>query len=283
MPSIASHSEENALPERPLTRRTLHAVPATTGIHAAVASPNETEASDAPTRRQVHRSTRATAAALPQQPQATSRRQQNADLYPARPHLGDEAPPAATRSSLRAPSADRPAPRATQTRATPTRTTTQVFNVEDYGPLSPESQTLTSSEAASPMALRQPTLSELMWLQEMRYHLRTPNEPALEVEQLSKTYNEYCTAWIGNPAHDRWDKTFAVTSIGIAIGDILVETCLNCNWMVSDTEQGPVFGVRNETARATYFPIDAVNRRWVAGKLDWIPGFIKNALSTEPA
>lgn len=157
------------------------------------------------------------------------------------------------------------------------RPTSQVFNVEDYGPLSPESEDLTTANAQSPLDLREPSLAELMWLQEMRYHLRTPQQPALTVPELSKTYNDYCTAWNASPKDGRWDQSFAVTSIGIAIGDHLVETSVDCHWMVSESNGTLVFGVRDDAKRATYFPIDAVNRRWFAAKLDWIPGFIRNA------
>jgi hypothetical protein len=48
--------------------------------------------------------------------------------------------------------------------------------------------------------------------------------------------------------------------------------------MVSDTDKGVIFGVRDSARKATYFPVDAVNRRWIAAKLDWIPGFIRNAV-----
>jgi hypothetical protein len=154
----------------------------------------------------------------------------------------------------------------------------KVFNVEDYGPLSPESEDLTSAQAEKPLALREPTLAELMWLQEMRYHLRTPSEQPLTVEQLNKTYNDYCSAWTSVPRKERWDQCFAVTSIGIAIGDIIAESSVDCQWMVSDTDKGVIFGVRDSARKATYFPVDAVNRRWIAAKLDWIPGFIRNAV-----
>lgn len=155
--------------------------------------------------------------------------------------------------------------------------------MEDYGPLSPESADLTSAKALGPLNLREPDLSELMWLQEMRFHLRTPDQPALTIEQLDRTYNNYCTSWNSTPAGERWDQTFAVTSIGIALGDLIVEASEHCTWVVTESNNMPVFGVRDNEKRATYFPVDAVNRRWLAGNLDWIPGFVRNAQSATPA
>lgn len=215
--------------------------------------------------------------------QPLTRKSQNAQLhqraatgtFPAiKPKPKTGVRPLLTDEQLGAPLRQRTSPVAAPKR---TRPSPQVFNVEDYGPLSPESEDLTTANAQSPLDLREPSLAELMWMQEMRYHLRTPQQPALSVADLSKTYNEYCTAWNSAPKAARWDQSFAVTSIGIAIGDHLVESSVDCHWMVSESNGSLVFGVRDDAKRATYFPIDAVNRRWFAAKLDWIPGFIRNA------
>lgn len=141
----------------------------------------------------------------------------------------------------------------------------------------PEPEDLTEAQADTPLDLREPSLTELMWLQDLRYHLRTLDEAALTIEQLSTAYNEYCSAWHEQPEAARWDESFTVASIGIAIGDILCESSGHCQWVASDTETGTVFGVRDTEQCSTFFPIDAVTRRWNARQLDWIPGFVRNA------
>ncbi|WP_435298610.1 DUF3806 domain-containing protein [Timonella sp. A28] len=154
---------------------------------------------------------------------------------------------------------------------------TNVFNVEDYGPFSPESADLTSIQAAMPLDLRDPTIPEIMWLEEMRYHLKSPQDPQLTPEQLSKLYDQYCQAWHGHSRRHKWDHKFVVTSIGITLGDILVSLSDHNTWVVSENNGSNTYVVRDKKHCATYFPIDAVTRRWVAGKLEWIPGFIENA------
>ena len=136
---------------------------------------------------------------------------------------------------------------------------------------------LTEVQATVPLELKEPTLDQLMWLEEMRYHLRSPSDPALDVNTLSHRFDEYCTAWHSHSRRHKWDHTFAVTSIGITLGDLLVAHSRHNKWVVSGSGETLTFAVRNNSRGATFFPIDAVARRWLAGTLEWIPGFIENA------
>lgn len=207
--------------------------------------------------------------------------QEPAQSAPLRPRNYTSVSTPSTRRELHH---SRPTPIASA-HAVPESAVPDLFNVEDFGPLSPESQDLSSMQAETPLALRELSIAELMWLQEMRYHLRTPEQPALDAEQLSKVFNDFSTAWHSRSETDRWDATFSITSIGVALGDLIAQGNENCLWVAADTEKGTIFGVRAPQQRATFFPVDAVNRRWLAAHLDWIVGFVRNAhsqMSTQP-
>ncbi len=256
MYSAARRSDELTNDGKPVTRRALHAVPVSPSDDTVTSPPPGTARSANPTaplrprnyatvntpstRRELHRSTH-TAGAASVEPAATPH-------APSAPHV----PAGAALNQA-------------------------VFNVEDFGPLSPESQDLSSAQAHAPMDLRELSIAELMWLAEMRYHLRTPEQPPLDADQLSKLFNEFSTAWHSAHQDNRWDSTFSVTSIGVALGDLIASGNPECVWVAADTDKGTIFGVRAPAQRATFFPVDAVNRRWLAGNLDWIAGFVRNA------
>lgn len=174
-----------------------------------------------------------------------------------------------------APSAQ---PAARPVHTAPKHDQTQLFDIATFGPLSPESAKLTSSRATGPLNFREPTIAELMWMEEMRSHLKLPTAPRLTAQELGKEYDAYCTAWHGHSRRNKWDHFYVATSVGIGIGDLLVENSEDCSWVVLEDGGNVTYAVRDAARRATYFPIDAVNRRWVAGKLEWIPDFVTNAL-----
>jgi|GEM_PF-2063350 len=260
--------EDQVTGDRPTTRRALHAVAAAapTTPNNASSVPTPTHAPTViPTRRTLHSAVRETARDLPRVPE------NQRYFVPSAP---EQSATSAPQRTLKHGAPERPV----HTQAKHPHT--QLFDISSFGPISPESATLTSSQASAPLNLREPSIAELMWLEEMRSHLKLPTAPRLTAKELSEVYDAYCTAWHAHSRRNKWDHFFVATAVGIGIGDLLVLGSTDCKWVVSEDGKDITYAVRDEAHRATYFPIDAVNRRWLAGKLEWIPDFVDNALAS---
>lgn len=129
--------------------------------------------------------------------------------------------------------------------------------------------------------LRDPTLPEKMWLGEMRLHLYHPADPAPTVQELSTRFDDFCTSWHTDPPRNRWDCTYAVASLGVGLGDLLVQHLSSARWAIAENGKSAIFAVRDDERRVTYLPLDAVARRWHAHQLDWIEGFVEQAGGTD--
>ncbi|XBH21741.1 DUF3806 domain-containing protein [Jonesiaceae bacterium BS-20] len=140
---------------------------------------------------------------------------------------------------------------------------------------------LQAVQATGKQLLQEPTIPELMWLEEMRLHLHHPADPAPDGAALSSRFDEFCTAWHQYARRNRWDPTYAVTSLGIGLGDLLVSLLPHGRWMVSKTQESTVFAVRDDSKRVTFLPLDAVARRWDGQQLRWIEAFIDQAVNTD--
>lgn len=148
-------------------------------------------------------------------------------------------------------------------------------------PARPAPQTIQAVQASGTQQLNEPTLPELMWLEEMRLHLHHPADPALDPAELSSRFDEFCTAWHQYARRNRWDPTYAVTSLGVGLGDLLVAHLPQGRWMVSKTRNSTVFAVRDDSKRVTFLPLDAVARRWDSQQLRWIEAFIDQAVNAD--
>lgn len=129
--------------------------------------------------------------------------------------------------------------------------------------------------------LREPTLPELMWLGEMRLHLHHPADPAPTITELSTRFDDFCESWHSGVPNDRWDCTYAVASLGVGLGDLLVKHLPGARWTMYQNDQTPTFAVRDEEQRVTYLPLDSVARRWHGRQLDWIQTFLDQAVGPD--
>lgn len=295
-------AEQEAAPDRPLTRRALHrhhresAASATTGVSASSAPSVST-----PTSIDAHRPTTTPTPTLPpgarpaQVPltRAQLRAQRMSDARTAASSLS--APSAASALSATGTAATaataHSAPSVSSTHSSAsaftagtapsvssalTGTFPMLFNIEEHGPLSPESGDITALDAVTPLKLRELDIHERMWLQEMRHHLRNPTDPQVDADTLSALYDKYCTAWHTHSRRNKWSHTYVTNALGVALGDLLITYGDDSAWMISEDSEVPTFAVRDNGRSATFFPIDAVTRRWLKGYLGWVPAFLEN-------
>lgn len=141
----------------------------------------------------------------------------------------------------------------------------------------PDGTTLRTITAPGSQQLREPNLPELMWLSEMRVHLYHPADPPPTAQELSARFDDFCVSWHTDPAPNRWDCTYAVASLGVGLGDLLVQNLPGAQWTISENGDATTLAVRDNTGRVTYLPLDSVARRWHAHQLDWIEGFIEQS------
>jgi len=127
------------------------------------------------------------------------------------------------------------------------------------------------------VVLREPSVVELVWMEELRQHLRGPGADLRSVGYLSSLFDAYCRAWHRAPESDRWDPDYLVGALGVALGDVLVKQCGSSRWQVVADEPRTTVAVRNDLFRRTFFPVDAVARRWLTAELGWMPAFVQSA------
>lgn len=124
------------------------------------------------------------------------------------------------------------------------------------------------------VSLRDPSVVELVWMEELREHLRAPGADLRSVGYLSSLFDAYCRAWHRAPAAERWDPDYLVSALGVSLGDVLVRRCSSSRWQVVADEPRTTAAVRDDLFRRTFFPVDAVARRWLTAELGWMPGLV---------
>lgn len=150
---------------------------------------------------------------------------------------------------------------------------------DERGVPSPRSG-LGDASADGQVVLRDPTPVELVWMEELRIHLRAPDVDITTTADLSRLFDTYCTAWHQRADGERWNPDYVITALGVALGDVLVtrgrEHCGGARWMVAAGQTGATtVAVRNDPFRRTIFPVDAVARRWITAETDWVAGFVE--------
>ena len=138
---------------------------------------------------------------------------------------------------------------------------------------------LGDARADGQAALRDPTPVELVWMEELRIHLRAPDVDLTTITDLSRLFDTYCAAWHQRADGERWNPDYVITALGVALGDVLVEhgraQCGGARWMVADGHDSTTVAVRNDLLRRTLFPVDAVARRWISAETGWIAAFVE--------
>ena len=138
---------------------------------------------------------------------------------------------------------------------------------------------LGDARADGQVALCDPTPVELVWMEELRIHLRAPDVDITSVDDLSRLFDTYCLAWHRCADGQRWDPNYLITALGVALGDVLVELgrrqCGGARWMVAAGQPSTTVAVRNDLFRRTIFPVDAVARRWISAETQWIAAFVE--------
>ncbi|MEP7763877.1 DUF3806 domain-containing protein [Sanguibacter sp. 25GB23B1] len=122
--------------------------------------------------------------------------------------------------------------------------------------------------------LREPTPVDLVWMEELRLHLRAPSTDITDLACISGLFDEYCRSWHDAPEGERWNPNHVITALGICLGDILVAQSPGSHWMLAVDTRITTVAVRNDLYRGTIFPVDAVARRWIACELGWMESFI---------
>jgi len=112
--------------------------------------------------------------------------------------------------------------------------------------------------------------TDVVWLGDVRDHLRPAGAVPLDAGTLSTCYDHYNEQWCTAPAEHRWDPRYLISAIGVALGDLLIERVGAARWQRVDDPRARIVAVRLEERRATVFPVDAVGRRWWAEERGWI-------------
>jgi len=123
---------------------------------------------------------------------------------------------------------------------------------------------------STPVTLVDLSPADIMWLDDLRDHLRPKGSDPLDAQALSACFDHYLDRWSAVPLPQRWDPRYLVSAIGVALGDLIVHHLEAARWQRVDDERAKVVAVRLEDRRVTVFPIDAVARRWHAEQRSWI-------------
>lgn len=130
------------------------------------------------------------------------------------------------------------------------------------------------------------TPAEIVWMADLRDHLRPAGSTPLTVSRIARVFDHYNADWSANEPSARWNPGYLISSIGVALGDALVAAHEGAHWLRVVAENPPVIAVRIDELRKTVFPIDAVARRWHAGQRGWVADWFAEVLGEvtgEPA
>lgn len=144
---------------------------------------------------------------------------------------------------------------------------------QDRGVPSPRSD-LDAARSDGQVILRDPTPVDLVWMEELRVHLRSPEVDVTSVHDISRLFDTYCLAWHAAGESERWDPNYVITALGVTLGDVLVVRTGGTRWMVAAGQSTQTVAIRNDLFRGTIFPVDAVARRWITGETGWMAPFV---------
>ena len=151
---------------------------------------------------------------------------------------------------------------------------------EDHRDASPSRADLGDAREDGQVILRDPTPVELVWMEELRVHLRSPEVDLTCDRDLSQLFDTYCRTWHARADGERWDPNYVITALGIALGDVLVARGGGqpggARWMVAAGQPSTTVAVRNDLLRRTVFPVDAVARRWISAESRWVTAFVSS-------
>ncbi|MBI9116021.1 DUF3806 domain-containing protein [Sanguibacter suaedae] len=128
--------------------------------------------------------------------------------------------------------------------------------------------------------LRTPSPVELVWMEELRVHLRAPGVDLTSVAAVSDLFDEYCAAWHAAPEGERWNPNYVITALGVALGDTLLARSPGAHWQVAVDARITTVAVRNDLCHSTVFPVDAVARRWISCELGWMDRFVEETTTS---
>ncbi len=141
-----------------------------------------------------------------------------------------------------------------------------------------------SAPTPAPASANQPTLlltplapHELVWMENVREHLRPTGGDPLTLEQISVTFNSYSFQWHTGGPHP-WDPGYLITALGVCLGDHIIALATHARWQRAKLADESSVAVRLDDSRQTVFPIAAVSRRWYSGERSWMRAWVHSLL-----
>lgn len=124
------------------------------------------------------------------------------------------------------------------------------------------------------------TPAELVWMEDLREHLRLPGGNAPSLTELEDRFQEYCPSWHGLPPELRWNPTTLLGALGVCLGDALVLRYPDARWCALERDATRYPAVRLDSQRSTVLPLAAVSKRWLAASQPWMERWVERLATT---
>lgn len=112
-------------------------------------------------------------------------------------------------------------------------------------------------------------------MENLREHLRPTAGRNLTLDEVSQTYDAYCTQW-HDGTRTPWNADYLIKALGICLGDQIIALRPAARWCHASQLEQSTIAVRLDQQRRTVFPVDAVTRRWQAARIGWMTEWVTN-------
>jgi hypothetical protein len=124
-----------------------------------------------------------------------------------------------------------------------------------------------------------PNQAELDWIGE---HLRVLAEAGVDIgdpRQLGARYDALLADWLSMPEPDRPDPNPMINLMGLGLGEHIARRS-GLSWVVASDEHGTEIALHGRVGDVLIYPTNAVAKRWVAGEVGFLPGFVEQVLQS---
>lgn len=166
----------------------------------------------------------------------------------------------------------------------------RVYADKDFVKSFPPIQRRTTALSAGVLDQRQvhPSLSLpdpawLMWLEEVREFIRTPDLNFKDLAQIELVYINYCRRWHASASEHRWNPNTLINSLGVVLGDLVRSQVPSAQWRVTVEGRSSSAVLATPSGEILTSPILDVADRWLAGEQLWMGDYVSHiARLTEP-
>lgn len=135
----------------------------------------------------------------------------------------------------------------------------------------------------SPLTLAAPDPFQLVWMEELREHLRGPRIDLTVPDQVEQLFVDWCCRWHATTPAERWDPMPSLTALGVAVGDLVRAARPDLRWRVVADCNPTTLVLADAHDRAVASPITDIATWWISRELAGITVLLARLEGAAPA